>query len=164
LAYTTSSLSKKASIQPQPQESPVKERKGPQSTNKPIFHSIKRPAYRGDLTEGSNRSKQGILKKKDRAIMTYKVVWCDGAENIGFLEFEDRSGYLIYEQSMRLIKDEAARIVAAANDDVDNLREEDVNAMRNWIRRVDEMVEVRTPVLPSVLRVRNEFAEAINDR
>jgi hypothetical protein len=94
--------------------------------------------------------------------MTFKGVCLDGNEKV-VVEFEDSRGFQIWQQSMTSIKQEAARIVAA-NDDAENLREEDVKAVRNWMRRVDEMVEARTPVLPSVLRAINTFAEAIKDR
>ena len=79
------------------------------------------------------------------------------------VEFDDSSGFHNWQQSMEAIKQEASRIVAA-NEDTENIRMEDVHAVRNWIRRVDEMVEARTPVLPSILRERNTFAEAIKDR
>ena len=79
------------------------------------------------------------------------------------VEFEYSSGFQIWQQWMMVFKQEAA-LVVAANGDAGNPRMEDVNSVRNWIRRVDELVEVRTPVLPSVLRARNTFAEAIEDR
>ena len=94
--------------------------------------------------------------------MTFKGLYLDGEEEI-ILEFEDSSGFRIWQQSMGSIKQEAARIVAA-NEDGGNLTTEDVHAVRNWIRRVDEMVEAPQPVLPSIMRARNTFAEAIKDR
>jgi hypothetical protein len=94
--------------------------------------------------------------------MTFKGIYIDGDQEI-ILEFEDSSGFQIWQQSMTAIKQEAA-IIVAANEDAESLRMEDVNALRNWIRRVDEMVEARTPVLPSILTARNEFAEAIKNR
>jgi hypothetical protein len=63
---------------------------------------------------------------------------------------------------MSAIKQEAARIIAA-NPDAENLTVADVNAIRNWLRSVDAMVEVGTPVSPSILRARISFALAISD-
>jgi hypothetical protein len=94
--------------------------------------------------------------------MTFKGVCKDGDDEL-VVEFEDRNKFLIWQQSMTAIKEEAGRIVAE-NENAENLTKEDVNAVRNWIRRVTEMVEANTPVLPSVLRAKDTFAEAINER
>ena len=91
--------------------------------------------------------------------MTYKGIYLDGAEPM-FLQFEDSVGFQLWEQSMTAIKQEAARIIAF-NPEAENLTIEEVYAIRNWIRCVDELVEARTPVLPSILRARISFAEAI---
>jgi hypothetical protein len=94
--------------------------------------------------------------------MTFKGLCIDGDESM-IVEFEDNTGFQIWQQSMRAIKQEAARIVAASQYP-ENLTMDDVQAVQHWIMRVDEMVQTRKPVLPSILRARNAFAEAIEDR
>ena len=94
--------------------------------------------------------------------MTYKGVCIDG-DNEVVVEFEDVRRFHIWQQSMAALKQEATCIVAA-NDDFENLTMENIQAVRNWIRRVDEMVEAGTSVLPSILRARNTFAEDIKDK
>jgi hypothetical protein len=93
--------------------------------------------------------------------MTFIATYIDGEETM-VVEFEDRAGYFNWQTSMSAIKQEVDRIVDA-NSDAANQSIAQVDALRNWLRCVDAMVEAGTPVAPSILRVRIEFAEAISD-
>jgi hypothetical protein len=84
----------------------------------------------------------------------------DGEDTIG-LQFEDIAGLRRWENSMTAIKQEAARIVDAAPDPA-KLSVTDIAAISKWVNGVTAMVEAGTPVLPSILKARIDFAECIS--
>ena len=92
--------------------------------------------------------------------MTYKGLYIDGEETM-ILYFEDMVQFQVWEQSMTVVKQEASRMVAAAPD-ATNLSVNDVASIRKWLDGVSEMVEASTPMLPSILKARVNFAETIN--
>ena len=94
--------------------------------------------------------------------MPYKgiVLGRDGVETM-YLQFDDRDCFLRWQQTMTNLNQEADRIIAS-NPEGQNLTSADVNALRDWIRQVDELVAAQTPVLPDILRTRISFTEAIS--
>jgi hypothetical protein len=94
--------------------------------------------------------------------MPFKGVCLDGYEQMA-VEFEDKSSFVDWQLSMMAIKAEAHCIVLACDHRQANLTMEDVRAIRNWIRRVNEMVQASTPVLPTILTARDTFADTIED-
>jgi hypothetical protein len=92
--------------------------------------------------------------------MTYKGLYIDGEETM-VLTFEDMVKFQVWERSMTVVKQEASRMVAAAPD-ATKLSANDVATIRKWLDGVSEMVEAGTPMLPSILKARVNFAETIN--
>ena len=94
--------------------------------------------------------------------MPYKgVVLGRDEDDTMYLQFDDRDCFLWWQQTMTDLTQEADRIIASHLEG-QNLTPADVNAVRDWIGQVDELVAAQTPVLPDILRTRISFTEAIS--
>jgi hypothetical protein len=93
--------------------------------------------------------------------MTYTAFCMDGEETM-VLHFEDRPKFDKWAKSMTMVKEQAARIIAVAPDPK-NLCLLDREDIRNWLHHVNFMVNAGTPMLPSILKARINFAETIKN-
>jgi hypothetical protein len=93
--------------------------------------------------------------------MTFNALYIDG-EKVLRVEFDDSTGYHMWQQSMTAIKEEAARINDTIGDPA-NLSIAEVAAIRNWLTFVDAMVDAGTTIVPSIRCARTSWAEAISD-
>eukprot|EP00978_Attheya_sp_CCMP212_P049279 scaffold642300_cov59-Attheya_sp.AAC.1 len=90
-------------------------------------------------------------------------LYIDGDKTL-VIKFADQPDFLRQGKViMDEIKEECSRIIAECPDP-NNLTANNVQAIRVWLDHVDAMVEVRRPVIPSVLSARNNFVEAIGDQ
>jgi hypothetical protein len=94
--------------------------------------------------------------------MTYNVLYMDGVQAISF-HFLDQRAFLLWNECMAAIKQEAARIIEGTPKPED-LSVANVAAIRIWLSHVDGVVGAGTPVLPSILRTRNAFDQVIGDK
>eukprot|EP00978_Attheya_sp_CCMP212_P034007 scaffold140367_cov54-Attheya_sp.AAC.4 len=92
---------------------------------------------------------------------TYNAIYMDG-EEVMYVQFQNCEEYDAWHQCIDALKVEASRIIAAYPDP-DEILVAGAAAIRNLILHVDAMVEARMPVIPSVLRARNNFADLIRE-
>eukprot|EP00978_Attheya_sp_CCMP212_P008628 scaffold20265_cov41-Attheya_sp.AAC.1 len=80
-----------------------------------------------------------------------------------YVQFENRVDYDIWHQCIVTLKEEASRIITA-DPDREDILVAGAEAICNWIAHVlDVMVEACAPVIPSVLKTRNNFDQLIRD-
>jgi hypothetical protein len=93
--------------------------------------------------------------------MTYTALYLDGKEPM-VLHFEDQAEFKRWANHMTMVKEQAARITAVTPD-WEDLDLSDHGAISQWLDSVDDMVRMGTPMLPSILKARKNFAEMIKD-
>eukprot|EP00978_Attheya_sp_CCMP212_P002811 scaffold5777_cov66-Attheya_sp.AAC.3 len=95
--------------------------------------------------------------------MTYNVVYMGGFHMIN-LHLLDQRAFLLWNECMAAIKEQEAAHIVEDNPNPEDLSVANVFAICIWLRHVDAVVEGGTPVLPSILTMRNAFAQAIEIR
>lgn len=92
---------------------------------------------------------------------TFNGIYLDG-DKVMDVMFEDEEEYDSWYKCTNALKEEASRIIAA-HPDPEDLSSAGAEAIRNWILHVNTMLEARIPVIPSVLKVRNDWTQLIRE-